>query len=227
MRAMVISVLLSCSAPAWCNDIVDVLTRSQAMRMQALTDAAPDSARAATVRASFKQLVATMSPPPAVEMRVVTGPLYAEAVQGRLIVASEAVADLPEGERLLMLGHELGHITLGHWDELCRLYLRHVPGEVLPETTDPVAGALGLEAHVQAHRHEFDADAYGYGVVRELGYRIDTAYGLMMRLGSPHDTATHPGTRRRVAHLRELDGQLERSAMQATAAAAPRASRTD
>ena len=76
------------------------------------------------------------------------------------------------------------------------------------------AGAVA-PAHAQAWRHEFAADAYGYRAIHRLGYRMDTVYALMLRAPSPQDTATHPGTRRRVAQLRELDLQFEHSTLQA------------
>jgi hypothetical protein len=75
--------------------------------------------------------------------------------------------------------------------------------------------ALGVDAHEQAWRHEFAADAYGYRAIHRLGYRMDTVYALMLRAPSPQDTATHPGTRRRAAQLRELDLKFEHSTTQA------------
>lgn len=206
---------LLAAAPAWCLDIVQVLERSQSLRMQAYPPADQDGERATRVRVSFERLLNVMSVQRPVELRIVGGGLGAEAMLGHVIVASEALAELPEGERLLVLAHELGHVALGHWDEMCALYLRHIPGEVRPETTEPGAQALSLDAHEQAYRHEFAADDYGYRAIRRLGYRMDTVYAVMLRASSPQDTATHPGTRRRVAQLRQLDLQLEHSTLQA------------
>jgi Zn-dependent protease with chaperone function len=211
-----LAVLLA-STPAWCIDIVAVLERSQAVRMKALPAPSPDPARAAQVQASFSRVLNSMAPVPAVELRIVGGGLGAEAMLGHVIVASESLADLPEGERLFVLAHEMGHIALGHWDELCALYRRHIPGEVRPDTTEPVAEALGAEAHEQAWRQEFAADAYGYRAVYRLGIRMDAVYALMLHSGALQDTATHPGTRRRVAQLREIDLRMTHSTLQAAA----------
>jgi len=208
-------VALLAAAPAWCVDIVQVLERSQTLRMQAYPAADATSERAVRVRVSFERLVNVMGMQRPVELRIVGGGLGAEAMLGHVLVASDSLGDLPEGERLLVLGHELGHIALGHWDEMCALYKSHIPGEVRPETTEPGAQALGTEAHEQAWSHEFAADAYGYRAIHRLGYRMDTVYALMLRAPSPQDTATHPGTRRRVAQLRELDLQFEHSTLQA------------
>ena len=218
LRISLLLLALLAASPAWCIDIVQVLERSQRTRMQAQAPSPVDGERAERVQASFDRLVAVMEPPRPLELRIVGGGLGAEAMLGHVIVASDTLADLPEGERLMVLAHELGHIALGHWDELCRLYQRHIPGEVRPETTEPGAQALGADAHAQAYRHEFAADAYGYRAIRRLGFGMETVQSLMLRASSPQDTATHPSTRRRVAQLRELELRLTHTTTQAAAA---------
>ena len=206
---------------AQADDIATVLQRSQAQRLaQRPPPGDPHSPAAERVRASFVRLASTMhqngSPPGAAavaeagpELVLVGGDLYAEALFGRPAVAvSEAVGDLPEGERLLLLAHELGHLNLGHWAGLSGLYRRFIPGEVTPEATTPVAAALGAQAHSLSHRQEFEADAYGFTLVRQLGFGVDNALGLLTRHGMQLDSATHPGTRRRIAQIRVLDSQL-------------------
>ena len=195
---------------AQAEGIAEVLQRSQQQRLAQREAPEAGSAAAARVRASFDRLLALLPPqaPPPV-LQLVGGTLFAEAVFGRQAVAvSESAGELPEGERLLMLAHELGHLQLGHWPALRGLYLQHIPGEVRPETTDPVAARLGAEAHALSHRHEYEADAFGYTLVRQLGYGVDSAFGLLGRLGVQADSATHPGTRRRLALLRALDARL-------------------
>ncbi len=197
------------AACAHAGDIVGVLERSHQLRLHQFEAASADSERAARVRTTFERLLASTASPPEVELRVVTGRLNAEVLLGRVLVVSEAAGDLPEGERLLLLAHELGHVVLGHWQALGALYRTHIPGEVRPETTDPVAAVLGLQAHRLAHRHEFEADAWGYTLLRRLGFGIEHAVALLMRRGATPDTATHPATRRRVAQLRAIDTQLD------------------
>ena len=200
------------SAPR-AEGIVDVLQRSQAARLAQHGAANVESVAAGRVRASFWRLVGMLpviDPPEPITLVLVGGPLFAEAVfGGRAVVVSESVGDLPEGERLLMLAHELGHVTLGHWAGLSALYQQHIPGDVLPETTDPVAGTLGPQAHALSHRQEFEADAFGFTLVRRLGFGVDNAFGLLTRNGVQLDSATHPATRRRLAQLRMLDTQLD------------------
>ena len=45
-------------------------------------------------------------------------------------------------------------------------------------------------------------------LVKQLGFGIDNAFGLLTRRGVAFDTVTHPATRRRLAQLRMLDTQL-------------------
>lgn len=194
--------------------IAEVLRRSQRQRLDALPPADANSPAAARVMASFERLI-RVAPPRAGQcqptLRLVGGSLFAEAVLGDCAMAvSTSVGELPEGERLLLLGHELGHLRLDHWSTLRGLYERHIPGAVEQARTDAVAGALGREAHALSHRHEFEADAYGYQIAMRLGYGLDTAFGLLTRQGVQTDGATHPGTRRRLAQMRGLDAQRAR-----------------
>lgn len=204
------------SALLWCpllhaEDIAQVLQRSQQWRLQ--QRAAPDlqSAAAARVRASFERLKQLDPRCADVQLKIVGGDLFAEAVFGeRTLVVSESAGELPEGERLLMLAHEMGHLMLGHWGALSALYRSHIPGEVRPETTDPVARQLSVEAQSLSHRQEFEADSYGFALVRKMGFGLDNAFGLLTRQGLQFDTPTHPGTRRRLAQLRVLEAQTAR-----------------
>lgn len=211
MRWLVIGlmgVLLHTAGSA--EGIEAVLERSQRMRLAEKPAADADSAAAQRVRASLQRLLALPGADgEPVELVLVGGALFAEALLDRPgLAVSQAVGELPEGERLLLLAHELGHVRLAHARALKALYHAHIPGEVRPETTDRVAGALGADAHALSHRHEHEADAYGYTLVRELGFGIDNAFGLLTHQGLQMDTATHPGTRRRLAVLRTLEARL-------------------
>ncbi len=201
--------------------IVDVLNRSQAQRLAQVDDAAHGVARpeaVTVIEASFRALLAVVAAregdtidakPHAqaplarrVQLKVVRSDSLAETLHGRVIVVDERLADLPEGERLFVLAHELGHVALNHWATLGRLYQQHVPAEVMRPQTEAVADLLGREASALAHRHEFAADAYGLRALQRLGFGEPQVVGLFMRLGLQRDTATHPGTRKRLALLR-------------------------
>jgi predicted Zn-dependent protease len=138
----------------------------------------------------------------------VDGGLFAEAQFARPAIAvSLAVGQLPEGERTMMLAHEMGHVHLGHWQALSALYSHYIPGEVRQDLTDQVSAELGRAAHLQSHEHELAADAFGFKLLLSLGFDVNDACSLLTRNGMQYDTATHPATRKRLAQLRLLDEQ--------------------
>lgn len=219
MRWWAIFLVGACLHTAAAESIEQVLERSQRMRLAQRPVTAADSATAQRVRQSLHRLCTLAgADTPAVELVLVGGELFAEALLDRAgIAVSQAVGDLPEGERLLLLAHELGHVRLAHARTLKALYRNHLPGDVRPETTNRANAALGREAHVLSHRHEHEADAYAYTLVRTLGFGLDNALALLTRQGMQHDSVTHPGTRRRLAQLRQLEDSL--AAQQALSAA--------
>lgn len=185
--------------------IAGVLARSQQMQLDALALAEPASPRAARVAASFTRVVREAQPPD-VDLRVIRGALVAETLHGHVVVANESLADLTEGQRRFILAHEMGHVVLGHWAQMVALYERWIPGEVTKSETDPVAARLGREASALAHRQEFEADAFGVKLLLDMGFAEDDAVTAFMSLGVHKETATHPGTMRRVAALRAASG---------------------
>lgn len=202
IRYLVLPLFLLAAGVARAEDIVDVLRRSQQQRLEALSAADADGARTATVRRSFAALVAAEPALPPVDLRVITGAVIAETVHGHIVLANESLAELPEDERLFVLAHELGHVMQQHWLQMALVYQKWVPGEVTPEVTDAVAGRLGREASVLAHRQEFEADAFALRLLRRTGHDPAAAFSAFLHLGMTQDTATHPGTRKRVASLR-------------------------
>jgi Zn-dependent protease with chaperone function len=189
------------SLPARSEDIVDVLRRSQQMRLEAMPPAT-DSVRVEVVRKSFEMLRQRLQPHLAVDLYVISGPVTAESLHGHIVIANESLADLAEGERVFILAHELGHVVSGHWLQMGLLYQRWIPGDVTPENTDPIAGPLGREASALAHRQEFEADAFALQSLKTLGRPSEDAFQTFLHQGMSNDTATHPGSRKRIASLR-------------------------
>lgn len=192
------------------EDIVDVLRRSQQQRLDAMPRA-PTNDRARIVRSSFDKLCQALKPETEVDLVVITGATMAETLHGHIIVANESLADLPEGERIYILAHEMGHVIGDHWRQMGGLYRRWIPGEVTPSQTDPVAGSLGRDASGLAHRQEFEADAFALHTLRKLGIPPEVAVSVFMRQGMQQDTATHPGTRKRLAALRAAVAEVTAS----------------
>jgi hypothetical protein len=206
MRWLAVTILgLTLATGVRADDIVDVLRRSQRLRLEAMAPA-DDSRRAQVVQQSFEVLRAALGPLPPIDFHVIRGQTIAETLHGHIVVANQSLADLPEGERLFVLAHEIGHVQQHHWLQMGLVYKRWVPGEVTPENTDPIAGMLGREASGLAHRQEFEADAFALQTLRRLGLSSDVALSSLRMLGLQQDSATHPGTRKRLASLRESPG---------------------
>ena len=202
MRWLLVTILgLSLATGARSEDIVDVLRRSQQQRLDTLKPAA-DGTRAQQLKRDFALLRERLAPLPPIDFHVITGAVMAETLHGHIVVANESLADLPDGERLFVLAHEIGHVQRRHWLQMGQVYKRWIPGEVTPEQTDPVAGPLGREASGLAHRHEFEADAFALQALNRLGLSSDAAFSSLRLMGLQQDTATHPGTRKRLASLR-------------------------
>lgn len=186
-------------------DIVQVLYRSQQARLDSLTAAERGTPAAAIIQLSLQRLIRALGLSQAVELRVIRGETVAETVHGQVVVANETLAALPEGERLFILAHELGHVVSGHWSQMGELFHRHVPGAVTQAHTDAVSEVLGRDASRLARQQEFDADAFALRTLRELGYADAHAMAALSRFGFQRDSATHPGTRQRLAALCAID----------------------
>jgi hypothetical protein len=184
------------------EDITQVLERSQNVRLERFSPAPVESERAQRVRDSFDTLVRTLGLDGAAELRVVRGDTVAETLRGHLVIANEGLGDWPEEGRLFVLAHELGHVALAHWAQMGVMYQKWVPGSVTADQTDPVAGRLGREASGLAYQQEYEADAFALRTLEGLGVQRDAVFSALMRMGASKDTATHPGTQRRLAALR-------------------------
>jgi predicted Zn-dependent protease len=195
-------IALGAGSPASSDTIAEVLERSQKVRLEAFDAAAPDSARAQIVRNSFNALVRALDLAEPVELRIIRGDTLAETLQGRVLVANESLADWPEADRMFVLAHELGHIALGHWSQMGLMFQKWVPGTVTQQETDSVAALLARDGSRLAYQQEYEADAFASQTMAAFGMPSQDALGVFMRLGSHKDTATHPGTHRRLAALR-------------------------
>ncbi|HET7792841.1 MAG TPA: M48 family metalloprotease [Rhizobacter sp.] len=188
--------------------IVDVLERSQQVRLDRLQLVASDNPRALKIRASFEKLLHGLGPVRTVELRVVRGDTLAETLNGHVVVAHESLGDWPEEDRMFVLAHELGHVALGHWSQMGSVYQKWVPGAVTPEQTDAVAALLGREASSLAHQHEYEADAFAARTLHNLGNPRPDLRAIFTRQGITKDTPTHPGTQKRLASLRAAEASL-------------------
>ena len=192
------------------EDIVEVLERSQQVRLDSMPPAPPDSQRVQKVHDSFELLARTLGLGRTVELRVIHGDTLAETLHGRVVIANEAMGDWPEEDRLFVLAHELGHVALAHWAQMGVMYQKWVPGMVTTQQTDAVAALLGREASGLAYEQEYEADAFAFRTLEGLGFSRQDVFSVFVHLGLRKDTATHPGTQKRLAALRAAEIKLPR-----------------
>lgn len=194
---------LGMAAPAPAGEtILQVLERSQSLRLASLTPVDADP-RARLLQQNFERVLraADGAAGRPITLQVVTGPVVAETFHGRVVVVNAELAGRPEGERFFVMAHEIGHAVHADWAAVGAVYQRHIPDEVLQSRTDAVAALLGREMSALSHEQELSADAYAMQVVGRLGYGLDVAIATFASHGLQPDTATHPGTRRRMASL--------------------------
>ncbi len=205
------------AVPVYSEDILSVLARSHASRIESLTSRQAHDERAAVLQRDFDRLLDRLPQRPRdVSLLVVEGPVIAETLAGRVVVVHAGLADANEGERLFVMAHELGHVAMGHWSELASVYHKHIPGEVNQRDTDAVASVLGREASRLVHGHEFAADAFAWRTIRGLGYGMDNAAAVLHMMPNMGDTPTHPASRKRLAALRLIGNDETRSAVAET-----------
>ena len=203
MRWLFLTFLALASGAAWCEGIGEVLERSQQMRMDAHPVLDPAAPAAVKIRTSFQTVLGAAGQLPALELRVVSGAPLAETLQGRVIVVDESLADARESDRLFVLAHEVGHVALKHWPQMRKLYQAYIPGEVVRQHTDSIANLLGYDASALAHRQEMEADTFAMRTLRSIGHPPEEAFQALMQQGVHGDSATHPGTMKRIASLRQ------------------------
>lgn len=200
------------ASPVHASPIHEVLDRSARQRLAEFERHRVDAEHSASLQADVDRILGQLAVRPDVQLLVVDGPFHAEMLAGRVLVVSASVAVLPEGERLFILAHEIGHASMGHWGELCELYGRIIPGEVRQDLTDAVAPRLGREASALVHGHEYAADAHAWQILRSLGHGMDSVLAALQVVPNLGDTPTHPSTRKRYARLRLVGENEPRSA---------------
>jgi Peptidase family M48 len=200
------------AAPAWCEDIAQVLHRSQQMRLDQLPEVPMSEPAAEALQGSFQRLQQVSAAAAEAQLRVVAVGAVAETLQGRVVVMNVALGELPEICRLFLIAHELGHVTNMHWAQRIALYQRFIPGQVEQAQTDAVAPQLGWAASKQSHDHEYDADAFAMRTLLDMGYTREDLLEMFFRLGNHGSTATHPSTGKRLAQLRLIDDERRMAA---------------
>ena len=132
-----------------------------------------------------------------------------------------------EDEIAGILGHEIGHVKLGHygsgvarnvgWAVLGGL-LGRAAGGGLAGSAAQMAGktAINLAESGFSRQQEIDADDYGTELLVKAGYKADGLYRAMKAfkdnniITQPNGFNSHPPTDRRLIHLREKANSLRK-----------------
>ncbi len=126
-----------------------------------------------------------------------------------------------ESEIAGVLGHEAGHIKLGHYGGMVISDTARILTGTDNESPEGIAEVVGvmemdLRESSFSREQETEADDYGVKILREAGYDSRGLYMAMKRIasagyGSGHNGFnSHPATNERLAHLAEISGNVAR-----------------
>ena len=113
-----------------------------------------------------------------------------------------------ESEIAGVLGHEIGHVKLGHYNNIILADTTRTILTANIEHTDSLAQAVGkidvdLRESQFSREQETDADNYGVSLLKRSSYDVWGLYNAMKRLGVQEHSgfSSHPATRERLANL--------------------------
>ena len=116
-----------------------------------------------------------------------------------------------------VLGHEIGHVRLGHYHDSVLADTARTIMTANLERADGVAQAVGnidleLRESSFSREQETDADDYGVALLKKAGYDAWGLYNAMKRLDSAGYITehsgfnSHPSSKERLSHLAEISG---------------------
>ena len=123
-----------------------------------------------------------------------------------------------ESEIAGVLGHEVGHVRLGHYNNDILLDTARIMMNTNSEKGDSLAAAVGninleLRESSFSREQETEADEYGSKLLIKAGYDSLGLYNAMKRfadngmLNDKNGFNSHPSGSARLAHLKELAGE--------------------
>ena len=122
-----------------------------------------------------------------------------------------------ESEIAEVLGHEIGHVKLGHYHNIVLTDTARTIMTANSEHADSLAqavGNIGLELRESSfsREQETQADDYGAALLKKAGYDSWGLYNAMKRMDSAGYVAeysvfnSHPSSSERLSHLAEISG---------------------
>lgn len=138
------------------------------------------------------------------------------SIDGSIRVYSGLMDATSDDELRFVLGHEIGHVALGHSLKAMRMSYATAAAKSVGGAFHPVAGALADSQVGELAREfvnaqysqsqELDADKYGMDFLKENHYNTDAALSVMRKLGLEGGgfLATHPSGEKRLENLAAL-----------------------
>ena len=125
-----------------------------------------------------------------------------------------------EDEIAGVLGHEIGHVRLGHYADMLLTDTANTIMSTNADRIDPLAREIGrIDSELRemkfSRQQETQADDYGTELLRKAGYNVWGLYNAMKRFddngyGSEHNGfSSHPASRERLSHLAEKAGSIK------------------
>ena len=121
-----------------------------------------------------------------------------------------------EDEIAGVLGHELGHIRLGHYGGMVLSDTARTVMDVNSEKADDISRAVGsmnmdLHESTFSRKQETEADDYGVKLLRKSGYNVWGLHDALSRLGHTEHSGfnSHPATSERLSHLSDMAGKSQ------------------
>ena len=126
-----------------------------------------------------------------------------------------------EDEIAGVLGHEIGHVRLGHYADMILTDTANTIMDTNSERIDPLAREIGrVDAELRemkfSRKQETDADGYGTELLRRAGYNAWGLYDAMKQFdnhgyGSEHNGfSSHPSSRERLSNLADMAGKIQK-----------------
>ena len=125
-----------------------------------------------------------------------------------------------EDEIAGVLGHEIGHVRLGHYADMILTDTANTLMNSNTDNVDPFALEIGridseLRGMKFSRQQETQADDYGVNLLQKSGYNVWGLYNAMKRFdahgyGSEHNGfSSHPSSKERLSHLADMAGKIQ------------------
>jgi len=181
-------------------DIGDGIRTGDRVRLEKATPSA-DAEAVRIITESFQAALAARGPGIPVTLHITHDGLGGEAALGNVVLVNDALAALPEDERVFEIAHELGHIDLGHFERMIALFQQYVG-----DSKDDHFIARTLNAHADdlspaLQALEYEADAYGQALVSKVPGALDGGMHTFQRNVFRRGDFSHPSSRERLLKL--------------------------